>query len=424
MHHETDDLEPQQFARHYMEDDVPLNDVRKSTLRKSVYIGLALFALIITAGFTLKFPDEVSLPFVLKGEVPERIFRFPYPVYVEEIFATTGQKLLPGDRMIRITSPEIVQLISNYRRAEDALTNYRKHKLRSLADTREIVQLQSRQNSNRQEEIRERQAALDNAWHSNEARLNFELDASTKKLEQNQALYSAKYISALEFKDYETAQIRARNALQTASIEYRRDVAALKEEASRYGLQQVSLSREDDRNVAEATTDSSSLVAALALADHAINNTFGRNEIVAGSLVLKAAEAGILSFVFEGEREVPASATLLKMNNKATGLYAYAVSPPSLIGRLEKGQVAFLKVATFPSYEWGAAQGHIDYLSLTPDEKGGFNVKIPVDDARKLSGRLRPGMDGLVAVQLEERSFFEYFFRNFRKVAAGIRGEE
>lgn len=423
MAHETDDLEPQQHARHYIEDDVPLKDVRKSTLRRSVYIGLGLFVLIMIAGATIKFPDEVSLPFVLRGETPERIYRFPYPVYIEELYAKTGSSVQKGAPLVRITSPQIVSLINSYRSAEAALANYRANKPRALADTRDIVRLQAAQNAHMLQEIAQRQTALQSTWKSNEARLRYELEEASRRLTQNQALYNSKHISQLELKEYETAKMRASDALTTATEAYTRDAAALREEAARYGLQNVSLSREEDRNSSEARNDSTALLNALSQAEAAIRHSFGEFSISNGSLVLKAETDGMLSFLFEGEREVPESAILLKLTRSGGGLYATAVSPPSLIGKLKKGQTAFLKVATFPAYEWGAAKGHVEQLSLTPDEKGGFNVRIFLDEQRRLANRLQPGMDGVMAVQLHERTFFQYFFRNMQKATATLSGD-
>lgn len=424
MNSELEDLEPQQYKRMYQEDDVPLNDVRRSTLRKMVYVGAALFVLIVVAGFTIRFPDEVALPFVLRGESPERIYRFPYPVYIEESFARAGSRVEAGAPLIRITSPEIVSLIGTERAAAAALANYRATKPASLADTRAIVAMQAEQNAHMLSEIRERQATLERTWKSNSERLRFELVEAERRMTQHRALFETKHISALELKSYEAEQMRAADALTTASENYRRDAAALREESARHAIQNRSLDRESDRYGLEAANDSTALLDALAQAREAIRTSFGDYSIEAGSLLLRASSAGAVSFVFEGEREVPGSAILLKLRFRESGLYATAVSPGALIGKLRHGQIVYLRIASFPAYEWGAAKGHIERLSLTPDEKGGFSVRVAIDEERRLAHRLQGGMDGRMAIQLHERSFFQYFFRSMRRSAATIRGEE
>ena len=120
---------------------------------------------------------------------------------------------------------------------------------------------------------------------------------------------------------------------------------------------------------------------------------------------------------------MPASAILLKMAEEGSGLYAFAPGSSSVIGKLRKGQTAYLKVETFPAYEWGAAKGHIESLSLAPDEKGNFPVRVAIDEPRKLEHMLQAGMTGTVNIQLSERTFFQYFFRNLKKIGYEMSGE-
>ena len=417
---ETDDLQLQQYQRQYWEEDVPVADVRKSTLRKFVYLGSGLFVLLMIAGAVIKFPDEVSLPFVLKSDVPEDIYRFPYPVYLLEKYAPSGSKVAPGAALVKITSPEIVTMINSYREAEQQLANYNKRNPRYLGNQQEMLRIRMTQNSRRNTEATRQLALLNTTWKSNEARLKFELDDATKKLEQNEKLYKAKYISGLELKEYESRQVKAADALLSAEQSYDRERSAILASTNQNELENASIVRESAQASIGSASDSITLANKLVLAQEKISNTFGAYEMDGGNLILKAAKNGTVSFLFEGDKEVPGSAILLKVMHESTALYAAAVSPPTLIGKLDKSQVTYLKVATFPAYEWGAAKGHIASVSLTPDEKGNFNVKIALDDLRKLNGRLQPGMNGTLAVQLGERTFFQYFFRNLKKGAATL----
>lgn len=424
MAHETDDLEPQQYARHYIEDDVPLKDVRKSTLRRSVYIGLGLFALIVLAGATIKFPDEVSLPFVLKSDAPEDVYRFPYPVFLAEHYIRSGSKVAAGAPLVKITSPEIVAMINTFREAEEAVANYRKHNPRYLGNQQAILHVRMEQNTRRTAEADRQLALLGSAWKSNEARLRFELEDAEKKLEQNRKLHEGKYISSQELKEYETRKIKAQDAFLSGTQAYERERAAILASTSQSSLENVSLGREGEQASISAATDSATLAARLKLAGEKLHNTFGEFEISGGSLILKATGEGTVSFLFDGDKELPASAILLRLLHRQGALYALVVSPPTMIGKLAQQQDAYLKVATFPAYEWGAAKGHVDALSLTPDEAGAFNLRVALDEQRNLAGHLQPGMTGLVAIQLGERTFFQYFFRKLRKTAAIVTGNQ
>ncbi len=417
---ETDDLELQQYQRQYWEEDVPVADVRKSALRKFVYLGSGLFVLLMLAGALIKFPDEVSLPFVLKSDMPEDIYRFPYPVYLVQKYAASGSKVAPGTPLVKITSPEIVSMINACREAEQQLANYNKRNPGYLGNQKEMLRIRMAENNRHNTEAQQQLSIQSSTWQSNEERLKFELEDAEKRLAQNRKLYEGKYISAVELKEYETRRIRAADALVTARRAYEKERTATIASTSQYALENTSLNREIEQASIGSSSDSITLANRLMLAKEKIGNTFGAYEISEGNLILKAADNGLVSFLFEGDKEVPGSAIMLKVMHRATLLYSAAVSPPTLIGKMDKRQVAYLKVATFPSYEWGAVKGHIESVSLTPDEKGNFNVKIVLDDLRKLQGRLQPGMNGTLAVQLGERTFFQYFFRNLKKTTAAL----
>src|SRR5215210_3671538 len=96
---ETQDLEPQQYEQLYWEDDVPLEDVRKNVLRKFVYVGAALSLLFLTIGLFVKFPDQIELPFVIKNNQSEQIYRFPHPVYVIEKYIKPQDVVVKGQRL-------------------------------------------------------------------------------------------------------------------------------------------------------------------------------------------------------------------------------------------------------------------------------------------------------------------------------------
>lgn len=106
---------------------------------------------------------------------------------------------------------------------------------------------------------------------------------------------------------------------------------------------------------------------------------------------------------------------VLESTGKGGTLYASASIPPEEIGLVKEGAPVILKVATFPHYEWGAVEGRIQTLSLTPDGKGGYPVRVEITNDGKLRGRLRVGMNGELSTPVEEKSFFGYVFSKTRK---------
>jgi len=412
---ETDELEPQQYGRHYWEEDVPLADVRKNTLRRFVYLGCALFIVLCLAGAIIKFPDQVELPFVIKSGQPGETYRFPYAVYVTEKYITMGEHVKKGQPLIKITSPEIVALINNYREAEQNLNNYRLEKNMSVQKQQEILESKINTDQLKIAELKNELSSLESTWKSNEDRLKLESAIADKNYTNNKELYNAKYISKTELSDFEEKKVKTSDAWNTAKLGYEKDRINLTSLVDQYGIDIMSVQQELSKLSADTKFDSATINNQLEIAQNKISNTYGDFDLANGNLVLKASEDGIVTYIFDGDKEVQGSAILLKVNHNSSGLYSLVSCPPTLIGKIEKNQTAYLKVATFPSFEWGSVKGHIDNRSLTYDEKGNFDVRITLDDYRKLSNMLQPGMTGNVTIVLQEKTFFQYFFRKMKK---------
>ena len=413
---ERDELEPQQYERQYWEEDVPLKDVRTSILRRFVYLGTALFLVFVAIGSFVTFPDELELPFVLKSNNPEETYRLPYPVYVTGNYVKSGDKVSPGQQLIKITSPEIATLINSYNEARQRLLSYREHKVSSNDAQKQIILSRSSQNKGLQVDIRHQVQVLDSTWNSNKARLENEFTEAQNKYQSSKTLYASKYISRQEFSEYELRKVAAEDALTTTLQRYHKERNSLLAQLERGATENTSLSEELTKTTSDNLYDSLLLASQFDLAEKRISGVFGNFEIANGGLVLKAGAEGTVSYIFSGDKEVQSSVILLRITNHRTSLYASIVCPPSLIGKIEKNQMVYLKVATFPSYEWGSVQGHVENYSLTPDENGNFYLQIAIDNTRKLNNILRPGMNGSGTIVLQEKTFFQYFSRKVRKV--------
>ena len=151
------------------------------------------------------------------------------------------------------------------------------------------------------------------------------------------------------------------------------------------------------------------------LTENKIKNTFGDFELADGDLILKANANGMVSYIFDGEKEATTGSILLKVIHNNSDLYALVKSPASKIGRLTINRQVKLKVASFPFYEWGTMGGHIENLSLTPDETGNFSVKICIDNFGNLKNLMQIGMNGDAAIILEEKTFYYYFFHHIKE---------
>ncbi len=412
---ETDGLEPQQYQKHYWEDDTPLADVRKNAWRKFIYIGFAIFCLLCLMGALLKFPDQVELPFILKTEKPEETYRFPFAVYVKEKYITPGARVVKGQPIVKITAPEIVVLINDYVAAQQNMSNFGGQKNLSIAQQSEILKTKIRQNTIKIAELKNALAIQDNTWASNRERLQFEASTSEKNLEDNKNLYASRYISKVELKEHEEKKIRSMDNFTTAHLHYEKERADLNSLISQYNLEILTLRQELEKLSYDTRYDSLGYESRLKLAEHKIRDIFGDFELSDGALVLKASGNGIVSYLFDGDKEVMESAILMRINYGKNQLYSSIICPPTLIGKINKDNTVFHKVSTFPSYEWGTVKGHVENLSLTYDENGNYNIKILLDDQGALANRLQAGMNGSATIVLEKKTFFQYFFRKVRK---------
>ncbi len=413
---ETDDLEEQQYKRLYWEENIPVKDVRKSTLRKFVYIGSILCIVFILIGFLVKFPDQVELPFIIKSDQSEEIYRFPNPLYVIEKYVKPGDAVTRGQYLIKITSPEIAVMINNCQEAEQKLLNFEAQKKRSIQKQKELIAIHIQENRNNMLQIQNELTSLQKIWESNNTRLQYEYDNAIKKYEANKTLFENKIGSTFSFLETEKNKVAAADVLTSTKQSYEKEKNRLHKLYNSYQLDNNASATELTKLTIDTKYDSTSLYNQFTLAKNKIKNSFGNFEISDGAIVLRAGENGTVSYIFEGDKEIPSGAIVLKIIYNNAPLYAAIACPPSIIGKIKKYQRVALKIASFPFYEWGTAQGHINNLSLTPDEKGNFSIKITIDNFGKLNHLVQIGMNGNAIVILEEKTFYEYFFRTIKKL--------
>lgn len=407
------DLEPQQCQQLYWEEDVPLKDVRKSVLRKFVHIGCILCLLLGTIGFCVKLPDQVVLPFIIMNNQSEQLYRFSYPVYVTEKYTQPNDTIIKGQRLVRITSPEIVDLINNYREAEQNLLNFSSSKV--LAFEKEIIKNRMQQNRINIAEVQTELAILENKARSNLATAEYEKEATQKRYQVMKDLYEAKVSSKFELMEYEARKNRAADELESAKQNYQKAKHSLAALQSKYSLDTILAMEELGKATYNVKHDSAYLDNQYALAKNKIQNTFGDFELEGGDLILKGRAKGVVSYEFNGEKEVPAGSILLKIIHYTPDCYALVNSPPSKVGRLKSGKAVVLKVASFPFYEWGTLKGYIENVSLTPDENGKFLVKVFIQGYGRLKNLIQLGMNGDATVILEEQTIYDYFFRGLKR---------
>lgn len=404
------DLAPQQYMDMYQELDTPLSDVRGSALRMVVYGAIAFLLLFIILGSIITIPRHLQFPFVLKGSMQERIYRFPDNVYIDALYVRAGGSIRRGDPMIGVTSPRIASLVGDYNEGLRKRELFERSELPLYEARRESARLRQERLGSEIAETEEARTYRRRRGENELRSLAADADHARKVYESHRTLHASGSVSDLELKGAEARHIAAAERLRAAETGLEGEDRSLASRSRQLMLDR-DMAAESVRELdAEIAGRRASLEEEIATARSAIELNYGSFRISGGGIDLLAPADGVVSFLFDGERELPSGAILLKLMAGDSSLYALAQVPPELIGYIEPGKEVALEVSTFPHYRWGVAHGAVASVSLTPDEKGAYPLRVAIDSAGALEKRLRIGMTGEMAIAVEERSLFDILF--------------
>lgn len=413
------DLQPTQYEDLYHIDDAPIADLRIKALSRMGWWAVLLTVAGAVAGFIIVLPDSIQTTFVLKSEVTEDIYRFPSAVYVERVHVRSGQKVKEGETILEISAPDIAALTSELVSAQSNLNSFKQFKTISSQNERQIIEV-NMQRIREEIALKKSQLAIaEQKWASESNRLTFEAQENKRIFGLNQDLFKNGDISKNDLNQLETNAIRAQNAYEIAYQEYLENRNLLNREIATKELEINGLQKQISKSSNDHLLEGDRLKGSFTSARQRLEGTYGTFEITPNNhLLLKAKHNGTVSFVFEGDKEVSPGTILLKMIYEEAPLYAHAQVNSSQIGKVQAGQPVVMKMDAYPVYEWGAVSGKVSEVSLTPDEKGLFNVRVRLVDQQKLQNRLKIGMQGKSNIIADERTIYGYLFRKFKKVAS------
>ncbi|WP_028522720.1 HlyD family secretion protein [Runella limosa] len=415
------DLQATQYEDLYHVDDAPVADLRVKALSRMGW-WVVIFALTgVLAGALIILPDTIQTPFVLKSEVTEDIYRFPSAVYVERIHVRSGQKVKAGDVILEISAPDIAALTAELTSAQANLKSFEQFKSVATQNERQIIEVNI-QRIREEIALKKSQLAIaEQKWASDFQKLVHEAQEMKRLFVVNQELYKNGDVSKNELNQHETNALRAKNAQEIAYQSYLENRNLLQRDIASKELEISGLEKQISKNNNDHLLEGDRLKGSFSTAQQRLKGTYGTFEMTSDNhLLLKAKHNGTVSFVFEGDKEVAPSTILLKMIYEEAPLYAYAQVNSSQIGKVKVGQEVVMKLDAYPVYEWGGATGSVSEVSLTPDEKGMFNVRVQVEDLQKLRGRLNIGMLGKANIVTDERTIFGYLFRKFQKTTSEL----
>ncbi len=413
------ELQPTQYEDLYHIDDAPIADLRIKALSRMGWWAVLLTVAGAVAGFLIVLPDSIQTTFVLKSEITEDIYRFPSAVYVERVHVRSGQKVKEGETILEISAPDIAALTSELVSAQSNLNSFKQFKTISSQNERQIIEV-NMQRIREEIALKKSQLAIaEQKWASESNRLTFEAQENKRIFGLNQDLFKNGDISKNDLNQLETNAIRAQNAYEIAYQEYLENRNMLNREIATKELEINGMQKQIAKSSNDHLLEGDRLKGSFTSARQRLEGTYGTFEITSNNhLLLKAKHNGTVSFVFEGDKEVSPGTILLKMIYEEAPLYAHAQVNSSQIGKVQAGQPVVMKMDAYPVYEWGAVSGKVSEVSLTPDEKGLFNVRVRLVDQQKLQNRLKIGMQGKSNIIADERTIYGYLFRKFKKVAS------
>lgn len=415
---EKDALEAHQFENIYHEDDVPFQNASDSAIKRLIYYGIGLFVILIIASFLIKVPREIQIPFELKGGILEFIVQYPEKVYVKEIQVRTGDTIIRGQPLIKITSPEISSQINEIEALMTELSFFRHEKqdlyksdlayfeARKKGLDKDISKLSAEIEISRTDMVHEL------------ANLKEQLDIQSENLKRNQKLYADGFLSALELEKVQIEYNNVKQMFESKNSEYKSGIADLESRKQMKINEKNELVEQKVKTILLNKTDSIDLKNRLIQAEHKLQLTYGISKINGDGLNILSPYDGRISLITASESELLPGQIIVRMQTSEKAYYAYAKATPAEIGKLQEGNKAVLKYNSFPYYYYGTMKSVIESTSQSPDETGDYPIRMNITDMGNLKNKVRKGMTGNASIVVEEKSVADYLFRVFLKSVA------
>jgi len=308
-----------------------------------------------------------------------------------------------------------VELVEDYQLAQTKLILFKETELAIMRKQVEILDLERQREQEQVENAGKEIGSLEQFWTNDSTSLAFEWKEKERLLEANRQLHREKVIADFELAQIQTDAVKARNAWSKARDQSVSRKLQLLNQLKESQIEVSKKRQEISKQQLEITSKNRGLEQDVQLASDKIRYQYGSFDWEKSGLVLKSTGSAKVSFVFDGDKEVPEGSILLKLLKGEDELYGYAEIPPYQVGRISLEKSVILKVESFPHYEWGVLEGEVKYLSLAPNESGNYPFHISIEDKGTLRPLVQTGMTGTATITIEEKSLLGYLTRKIKK---------
>lgn len=396
------------------ERDFVLLSSRPRAVRLALYsVAIGVLALGV-ASAVLRVPRQIELRCVLRGNASERVYRYAEDVFVEQYYVRTGERVSRGQQLVRISSPQIAALVMEYTLAKLQEEVFESTELPVHAKTQAQLRLQQEKVLRQLERMQQSRRFALATQQAEIRKLELALRTAREQLEKLRSLRASGYVSETEVQQAELQKATAEEALNRAREQYRRDIASLESQARELALDRNIAGQSQEKVGLQMQQRRAQLQAARLAAYQRLQSLYGDFAIDSGAIIIKSPADGlIVTYISDAERQVPAGSILLKLSQRPTAFTATAEVPPKDIGSLRVGQPVVVKLSAFPPLRWGVLRGRVRSLSISPGERGFYTLEAELQPNAQFEGMLQEGMDGTLAVVVEERPIAAYVFETF-----------
>ncbi|KXB98674.1 MAG: hypothetical protein AA908_04655 [Chlorobi bacterium NICIL-2] len=396
------------------ERDFVLLSSRPRAVRLALYsVAIGVLALGV-ASAVMRVPRQIELRCVLRGNASERVYRYAEDVFVEQYYVRTGERVSRGQQLVRISSPQIAALVMEYTLAKLQEEVFESTELPVHAKTQAQLRLQQEKVLRQLERTQQSRRFALATQQAEIRKLELALRTAREQLEKLRSLRASGYVSETEVQQAELQKATAEEALNRAREQYRRDIASLESQARELALDRNIAGQSQEKVGLQMQQRRAQLQAARLAAYQRLQSLYGDFAIDSGAIIIKSPADGlIVTYISDAERQVPAGSILLKLSQLPTAFTATAEVPPKDIGSLRVGQPVVVKLSAFPPLRWGVLRGRVRSLSISPGERGFYTLEAELQPNAQFDGMLQEGMDGTLAVVVEERPVAAYVLETF-----------
>lgn len=415
------DLEEQQYDVLYHSMDVPLVDIRKKNFKTFFTVGMLLLGLVVLLSATVQIPNYVQVPIVIENVEQDKVMMFNHSARVKEYLVAVGDEVKAGQRICKVSSPQIQGLISAIRIAENDIQALENHD--SIGVDLQINNL-NKQIEARHARIRaldaEQNAAI-SLFNSRVKALDSEIAYARTLKERNKGLLENGAISQLDYLESERSFLDKQDELALLEKGHDQNLQQFKIRQEELRETMLTLSNRQDELLRGYKTDRSKLQGEIALAKQNLELYYGAYEIVSDELVLLAPQAGKVTYCYPSNQLLQAGEILYRLEVGRGEFEAKGVVEANRIGYVRRLMTAKVMLETFPHYEWGSLDGAIDKVSASPDEEGNYSISVALTGGNpRISPLLQNGQTGTCSIIFERKSLFGYIFRDFQRVTSEV----